>query len=125
MCLVIHVRHVDGVCLMKVAGRLTLGYGVNAFRDTLSEMILSGEKNLLLDLGNLTHLDRTGIRALIGGFATVTSQRGQLKLLNLTTQIKDLLLMPKLLSVLESFDDESAAVGSFATAAVAGVVNGS
>lgn len=112
MCL-IHVRHVNGVCIVSLTGRFTSKDGVKLLRDTLDEMLSAGERHFLLDLGRLIHLDKGGLRALVGGFATVTNRGGQLKLLHVTDRIRHLLLTNKLLTIFESFEDESAAFGSF------------
>jgi anti-sigma B factor antagonist len=81
-------------------------------------LLTAGRKKILLNLGGIAALDSSGIGVLVSGFATVTNQGGQLKLLNVTNRVKDLLLLTKLYTVFEVYDDESAALGAFGGSAV-------
>ena len=98
---------------MDAAGRITLGEGASSFRETLRDLVSKGNKKLLLNLADISYIDSSGIGELVSGFTTVTNQGGQLKLLNLTKRVKDLLQITKLYTVFEVFDDEAAAVRSF------------
>jgi anti-sigma B factor antagonist len=99
---------------MDLAGRITLGEGSSTLRDSLKELVAKGEKKILLNLGDVTYIDSSGIGELVSGFTTVTNQSGQLKLLSLSKRVKDLLQITKLYTVFEVFDDEAEAVRSFA-----------
>lgn len=107
-------RQVGDVSVIDATGRITLGEGASTFRETLRQMIAKGDKKLLLNLADVTYIDSSGIGELVSGFTTVTNQGGQLKLLNLTKRVQDLLQITKLYTVFEVFDDEAAAVRSFA-----------
>lgn len=107
-------RQVGDVSVIDAAGRITLGEGASTFRETLRAMIAKGDRKLLLNLADVTYIDSSGIGELVSGFTTVTNQSGQLKLLNLTKRVQDLLQITKLYTVFEVFDDEAAAVRSFA-----------
>jgi len=107
------VRKVGDVTVIDAVGRITLGEGASSFRDTIRDLVSKGEKKLVLNLGNVTYIDSSGIGELVSAFTTVTNQGGQLKLLNLTKRIQDLLQITKLYTVFEVYDDESAAVRSF------------
>jgi len=102
------------VTVVDVAGRITLGEGSSALRDTLRDMVGQGHKKMLLNLGDVSYIDSSGIGELVSGFTTVTNQGGQLKLLNLTKRVKDLLQITKLYTVFDVHDDEASAVRSFA-----------
>ena len=106
-------RKVGDVSVIDAVGRITLGEGASSFRDTIREMVAGGDKKVLLNLGDVTYVDSSGIGELVSGFTTVTNQGGQLKLLNLTKRIQDLLQITKLYTVFEVFDDEAEAVRSF------------
>lgn len=106
-------RHVGDVTVMDATGRITLGEGASTFRDTLRELTRKGDKKLLLNLGDVSYIDSSGIGELVSGFTTVTNQGGQLKLLKLTKRVKDLLQITKLYTVFEVFEDEAEAVRSF------------
>jgi anti-sigma B factor antagonist len=107
-------RQVGDVSVLDVAGRITLGEGSSALRDTLREMVGKGQKKVLLNLGEVSYIDSSGIGELVSGFTTVTNNGGQLKLLNLSKRVKDLLQITKLYTVFDVHDDEAAAVRSFA-----------
>ncbi len=108
------VRQVGDVCVVDAVGRLTLGEGSSTFRDTIRNLVGQGNKKIVLNLGDVTYIDSSGIGELVSAFTTVTNQGGRLKLLNLTKRVQDLLQISKLYSVFEVFDDEAAAVASFA-----------
>jgi anti-sigma B factor antagonist len=106
-------RQVGDVTVIDAAGRITLGEGASAFRDRIRELASSGGKKILLNLGEVSYIDSSGIGELVSGFTTVTGGGGQLKLVGLSRRIKDLLQITKLYTVFDVHDDEAAAVGSF------------
>ncbi len=107
-------RQVGDVSVMDAVGRITLGEGSSVFRETLRDLVVKGQKKVLLNLGDVSYIDSSGIGELVSGFTSVTNQGGQLKLLNLNKRVKDLLQITKLYTVFEVFEDEAAAVRSFA-----------
>ena len=107
-------RQVGDVTVVDAVGRITLGEGASTFRDTIRDLASSGHKKILLNLGEVSYIDSSGIGEMVSGFTTVTNQGGLVKLLNLTKRVKDLLQITKLYTVFEVFDDEAAAVRSFA-----------
>jgi len=107
-------RQVGDVSVVDVAGRITLGEGSSALRDTLRDMVSKGQKKILLNLGEVSYIDSSGIGELVSGFTTVTNQGGQLKLLGLTKRVKDLLQITKLYTVFDVHDNEASAVRAFA-----------
>jgi anti-sigma B factor antagonist len=106
-------RQVGDVTVIDAAGRITLGEGSSVFRDTLKDLTAKGNKKLLLNLAEVSYIDSSGIGEMVSGFTSVTNNGGQLKLLNLTKRVQDLLQITKLYTVFEVFDDEAAAVRSF------------
>ncbi len=106
-------RQVGDVTVVDAVGRITLGEGSSMLREDLRQMIGKGQKKILLNLANVSYIDSSGIGELVSGFTTVTNQGGELKLLNLTKRVHDLLQITKLYTVFEVFDDEAAAVRSF------------
>jgi anti-sigma B factor antagonist len=107
-------RQVGDVSVVDVAGRITLGEGSSALRDTLREMVGKNQKKILLNLGEVSYIDSSGIGELVSGFTTVTNSGGNLKLLNLNKRVKDLLQITKLYTVFDVHEDEAAAIRSFA-----------
>jgi anti-sigma B factor antagonist len=106
-------RQVGDVSVVDVAGRITLGEGSSALRDALREMVNNNHKKILLNLGEVNYIDSSGIGELVSGFTTVTNAGGQLKLLNLTKRVKDLLQITKLYTVFDVHEDEAHAIRAF------------
>jgi len=108
-------RQVDEITVVDLSGRITLGEGSTVLRDTVRELLGRGQKKILLNLGDVTYIDSSGIGELVSGFTTVANQGGQLKLLNLTKKVHDLLQITKLYTVFEVHNEEAAAIRSFSS----------
>ena len=106
-------RQVDGITIIDLSGRITLGEGSVVLRDAIRDVVAAGNKKILLNLGDVTYIDSSGIGELVSSFTSVRNQGGELKLLNLTKKVHDLLQITKLYTVFDIKDDEAQAVGSF------------
>ena len=106
-------RQVEEITVVDLSGLITLGEGSTVLRDTVRELLGRGQKKILLNLGDVTYIDSSGIGELVSGFTTVSNQGGQLKLLNLTKKVHDLLQITKLYTVFEVHNEEAAAIRSF------------
>lgn len=106
-------RQVGDVTVVDAAGRITLGDGSSAFRDLIKDLIGKGNKKILLNLGEVSYIDSSGIGELVSAYTSVSSASGELKLLNLNKRVKDLLQITKLYTVFQVHDDEAAGVRSF------------
>jgi anti-sigma B factor antagonist len=109
----IETRTVGDVKILDCSGKITLGEGTMAVRNTVRDVLKSGGKKIILNLAEVNYIDSSGIGELVSTFTTVINQGGQLKLLHLTKKIHELLQITKLLTVFHVFDDEAAAVKSF------------
>jgi anti-sigma B factor antagonist len=109
----ISTRQVDGITIVDCSGRITLGEGSVTLRETVSQLLSKAQKKILLNLGEVNYIDSSGIGELVSAFTTVRKQGGDLKLLNLTKKVHDLLQITKLYTVFDVKDDEAAAVKSF------------
>ena len=109
----IDTRTSNGVTILDIQGKITIGEGSAEIRNTVRDLLQAGKKNILLNLGDVSYVDSSGIGELVSSFTRVTNQGGQLKLLNLTKKLQELLAITKLLTVFESFDDEEKAVSSY------------
>jgi len=107
------IRQVNTVTVVDLSGRITLGEGCTQLRELIRDLLSKGHKKLLLNLADVTYIDSSGIGELVSGFTAVSNQGGQLKLLNLTKKVHDLLQITKLLTVFDVHDDEAKAVSSF------------
>ena len=108
-----NTRQVDGVTIVDLSGRITLGEGSVILRDTVRDLVGKGNKKILLNLGEVNYIDSSGIGELVSAFTTVRNQGGELKLLNFTKKVHDLLQITKLYTVFDVKDDETAAIKSF------------
>ena len=111
------IRQVDSVTVVDVSGRITLGEGCTQLRELIREQLSKGNKNLLLNLGDVTYIDSSGIGELVSAYTGVSKQGGGLKLLNLTKKVHDLLQITKLYTVFDVHDDETGAIASFTKSA--------
>lgn len=108
-----NIRQVDGVNIVDCSGRITLGEGSIVLRDIVKDMLSKGQKKILLNLGDVNYIDSSGIGELVSAYTTVKNQGGELKLLNLTKKVHDLLQITKLYTVFDVKDDEATAIKSF------------
>lgn len=106
-------RQAGDVTILDLSGEVRMGGGSVSLRDSIRNLSDQGKNKLLLNLGGVKYIDSSGIGELIANYATVTRQGGQLKLLNLTDRIQNLLVITKLLTVFDSFDNEAEALKSF------------
>jgi anti-sigma B factor antagonist len=109
-----NTRQVDGITIVDLSGRITLGEGSVKLREAVRDLVGKGRNKILLNLGDVTYIDSSGIGELVSAFTTVRNQGGELKLLNLTKKVHDLLQITKLYTVFDIKNDEAAAVNSFA-----------
>jgi anti-sigma B factor antagonist len=106
-------RQVDGITIVDLSGRITLGEGSVTLREAIKDLLGKGQKKILLNLGDVSYIDSSGIGELVSAFTSVRNQGGELKLLHLTKKVHDLLQITKLYTVFDVKDDEAAAIGAF------------
>lgn len=106
-------RQVHGVTIVDLSGQIKLGEGSSVLRDTVKDLLGKGQKNILLNLGDVNYIDSSGIGELVSAFTSVRNQGGELKLLHLTKKVHDLLQITKLYTVFHVLDDEATAIGAF------------
>ena len=112
MSMKVSTRQVDGVTVMDLSGRITLGEGSVVLRDAVRELLSKGNKKILANLADVNYIDSSGIGELVSAFTTVKNQGGELKLLNLTKKVHDLLQITKLYTVFDVKDNEATAIKS-------------
>ncbi len=113
MSMKIKTRQVDGVTILDLSGRITLGEGSVTVRDAVRDALAKGSNKILLNLGDISYIDSSGLGELVSAYTTVKNAGGEMKLLNLTKKVQDLLQITKLYTVFDVKDDEAAAVASF------------
>ena len=109
----IEERVVGDVTILDLKGKITLGEGDEALKDKINSLVLQNRRRILLNLGDVPYVDSAGLGEIVRTYTTVSRQGGQLKLVNLTKRITDLLSITKLLTVFETFDSEADALQSF------------
>ncbi len=113
MALTIATRELDGVTILDLSGRITLGEGAVQLREAIRELIGKGVKKILVGLGEVNYIDSSGLGELVSSYTTAKNQGADLKLLSLTKKVKDVLQVTKLYTVFDIFDDEASAIASF------------
>ena len=106
-------RQAGDVTILDLSGEVRIGEGSISLRDSIRKLADQGKKNVLLNLRGVKYIDSTGIGELIANYTTISRQGGQLKLLNLTDKIQNLLVITKLLTVFDAYDNEAEALKSF------------
>lgn len=110
-------RRVDGVVILDLDGKIALGETNRSLHESLRGLADSNEKNVLINLANVTGIDSSGLGELVAGYASLERSGGSLKLLNLSERITELMTITKLLTVFDLFENEADAVASFGKAA--------
>lgn len=113
MDLKIHTREVGDVTLVDLSGRITLGEETDAVRKTIRDLVAKGIKKIILNLGDVSYIDSSGVGELVSSYTAVRNAGGELKLLNLTKKVHDLLQVTKLYTIFDIKDNEFMAVKSF------------
>jgi len=109
----IEERPSGDVMILDVTGKLTIGEGDELLKDKINSLIQQGHKKLILNLEGVPYVDSAGLGEIVRTYTTVSRQGGNLKLLNLTKRIEDLLSITKLLTVFDTYDSEQEALNSF------------
>jgi anti-sigma B factor antagonist len=112
MSLTVKTRKMDNAVVVDMSGRLTIGEPVLLVRETIRVLVNDGARSFVLNLGDVSYIDSSGLGELVSLFTTVRNKQGDVKLLNLTAKAKDLLQMTKLLTVFDVYDDESKALAA-------------
>jgi anti-sigma B factor antagonist len=106
-------RQAGDVTILDLNGEVRIGEGSVALRDSIRNLADQGKKKVLLNLAGVKYIDSSGIGELIANYTTIRREGGQLKLLKLTDRVQNLLVITKLLTVFDSYDDEAEALKSF------------
>jgi len=113
MSIKVSTRMIDGVVIVDLFGQLRLGEGTSKLRQVVQELMGQGYKKLLLNMENVLHVDSSGIGELMGCYSSVQKQGGQLKLLHLHKNVRNLMEITRLYSIFDTFEDLTVALQSF------------
>lgn len=117
--LIIVEKSVGDILVLELRGRVVLGIETEELRNKIAELLAAGSLRILLDLGEVSYIDSSGLSTLVAGYVSAQKQGGQLKLLHLTRRIRDLLQITRLSTVFEGFDSQAEALASFGPAPLA------
>ena len=109
----VNERQAGDVTILDMTGAVRMGEGAISLRNSIRGLNDQGKNKILLNLGGVKNIDSSGIGELIANYTTISRDGGQLKLLNLTDKIQNLLVITKLLTVFDSYDNEAEALNSF------------
>ena len=114
MSLNVATREVDGVTIVDLGGRITLGDASSGkLRESIREILGGGAKKILINLADVSYIDSSGLGELVSSYTTASNQDASVKLLNVQAKVQDLLQITKLYTVFDSFDNEADAILSF------------
>jgi anti-sigma B factor antagonist len=105
-------RKVDGVVVVDMSGKWTIGEPVLSLRQAIKRFVDDGSLKFFLNLGDVSYIDSSGLGELVTSYTSLKNREGSVNLLNLTKRAKDLLQMTKLLTVFDTYEDEASAVGA-------------
>ena len=108
-----NVRHREGVTILDLKGKITIGVGDVALREAIHETLDTGSNDILINLGGVSTIDSSGVGELVSSYTTVTNRGGKLKLVNLPPKVADILQITQLITVFDVYDSEDEALESF------------
>jgi anti-sigma B factor antagonist len=114
MSMNLKIRHVGGVTVLDLSGRITLGEGSIGLRDAIRDALAAGSKKILLNVADVNYIDSAGLGELVGAYTSVKNAGGDLKLMNLSKKVKDLLVITKLLTIFDVEENETNDIAAFA-----------
>ncbi len=106
-------RHNTNVTILDLSGKVQIGESSTKLRTTLRELIRDGEKHILINLAEVSNIDSSGLGEFVGSFASLRKNGGELKLFNLTDRISEIMMITKLLTVFDVYENEKEAINSF------------
>jgi anti-sigma B factor antagonist len=108
------IRDQGEIRIIELSGKITIGTGDVKLRELITSSLEDGKNKILLNLAGVSAIDSSGIGEMVACYTTVTNREGQLKLVNLSPKINDILQVTQLITVFEVFDSESEALSTFA-----------
>jgi len=119
MHMITSTRQLGGVTIVDISGRIVFGEESAALRELVCDLLSKGHKKILFNLGDVIYIDSSGLGHLVSAFRSVRKEEGELKLLNLTNKVHDVMQITRLHTVFDIMDDEAVAVESFGQSAAA------
>ena len=109
----LQIRKADGITILDLSGKLTIGDASQSVRTAVRDLLLNGQREILINLSEVTYMDSAGVGSLVGSFVTINNQKGHLKLMGLTAKTRHLMSLARLLTVFDTYDEEAEALAAF------------
>jgi anti-sigma B factor antagonist len=109
----VNVRQREGVTILDLKGKITIGVGDVALREAIHQALAAGAGKILVNLEDVSTIDSSGVGELVSAYTTVTNRGGKLRLLNLPPKVADILQITQLITVFDVYEDEEEAIRSF------------
>jgi anti-sigma B factor antagonist len=109
----INIRERDGVTIVDLKGKITIGAGDLELRNAVLEAVNKGAKKVLINLSGVVTIDSSGVGELVSSYTTAKNRGAQLKLVSLPAKVQDVLTVTQLITVFDVYDTEDEAVRSF------------
>ena len=109
----VNVRQRDDVTILDLKGKITIGTGDVALRNSIHQVIENGAKKILINMSDVSTIDSSGIGELVSAYTTATNRGAKLKLYNLPAKVSDILTITQLITVFDVYDSEAAGIQSF------------
>jgi anti-sigma B factor antagonist len=113
MALRIDAKGSDGVTVLTLAGRVTLGDESNQLRSKIKELLAQGKKRLVLDLGGVSYIDSAGLGTLVAAYTSARNDGGEIRLANVTKKFGELLNITKLVTIFDVYDSVTDSLKTF------------
>ena len=113
MSIQVSTRAVEGIAILDITGQLRLGEGTGKLRDAVQELLREGYNKIVVNLSGVNHIDSSGIGELMSNYTTLRNQGGELKLMNLQKNVRNLLQVTRLYTIFDVHDDQASALQSF------------
>jgi len=113
MSIQVSTRAVEGIAILDITGQLRLGEGTGKLRDAVQELLREGYHKIVVNLSGVNHIDSSGIGELMSNYTTLRNQGGELKLMNLHKNVRNLLQVTRLYTVFDVHDDQASALKAF------------
>lgn len=111
--LYIKERQIGDVTILDLKGRLRVGGATVALHRSFRSLVQEEKILILLNLAGVTHIDSSGLGELISSHVTVFNKGGEIKLVQLTETLRELMSVTKLLTVFDVYENEADALLSF------------
>lgn len=107
-------KEISGIMILKMEGSMLGGPEASELNNALHKLIEAKKKKVVVDLGDVSLMNSSGLGMLIGGVTTMRNAGGDLKIAHATDKVQQVFKITKVHSVIEIHDTVKSAVESYA-----------